>query len=326
MIENIFAICLFYYTISSAVEPLITGRIEPIRMKKDLIFIIAIIAFAVALAWWYVKPKTTAPIPLATVAYLCQDGKTIAASYYQGTPIAVKPGEMPTPTGSVNLKLSDGRTLALPQTISASGIRYANQDESFVFWSKGNGAFMVEHDTNTYNGCVALANNPGDLPNSYVNQQGTFSIRYPDGYKVDPSYVYQELGPGKDINGVKFIIPEAMATGTNLSGFDTGLSVEEIPRIQNCTASLFLYGGIKTMTETDNNVIYSVASTTGAAAGNRYEEDVWAIPDTNPCVALRYFIHSGNIYNYSPGTKREFDRTVLLSEFDAIRHSLVVAP
>jgi membrane-bound inhibitor of C-type lysozyme len=54
----------------------------------------------------------------------------------------------------VELTLSDGRTLALPQVMSASGARYANHDESFVFWNKGRTAFVEEAGQQTYNGCV----------------------------------------------------------------------------------------------------------------------------------------------------------------------------
>jgi len=57
---------------------------------------------------------------------------------------------------AVTLNLSDGRTMTLPQVISASGARYArsNDDESFVFWNKGNTAFITEKGSMTYNGCV----------------------------------------------------------------------------------------------------------------------------------------------------------------------------
>lgn len=79
--------------------------------------------------------------PIATVKYACADGKTIAATYY---------------AGKVDLALDDGRTMSLPQTMSGSGIRYANADESFVFWSKGNNAFATEGDPDkpTYADCV----------------------------------------------------------------------------------------------------------------------------------------------------------------------------
>ncbi len=58
------------------------------------------------------------------------------------------------PQGRVDLLLSDGRQLALPQVISASGARYANPDESFVFWNKGTTAFIQENGVETYSGCV----------------------------------------------------------------------------------------------------------------------------------------------------------------------------
>ncbi|MDD5098663.1 MAG: MliC family protein [Candidatus Pacebacteria bacterium] len=46
------------------------------------------------------------------------------------------------------------RELVLPQTISASGARYANADESIVFWNKGNTAFIQENGAVTYSDCV----------------------------------------------------------------------------------------------------------------------------------------------------------------------------
>ena len=56
----------------------------------------------------------------------------------------------------VSLTFSDGRRMTLPQVISASGARYAHgdNDESLVFWNKGNTAFITENGTTTYGGCV----------------------------------------------------------------------------------------------------------------------------------------------------------------------------
>jgi membrane-bound inhibitor of C-type lysozyme len=55
---------------------------------------------------------------------------------------------------SVELTLSDGRRLTLPQARSADGARYANPDESFVFWNVGDTATIQENGTETYSGCV----------------------------------------------------------------------------------------------------------------------------------------------------------------------------
>lgn len=54
----------------------------------------------------------------------------------------------------VQLSLSDGRHIELPQVLSASGARYANADESFTFWNTGTHAFVEEQGILTYTGCV----------------------------------------------------------------------------------------------------------------------------------------------------------------------------
>jgi membrane-bound inhibitor of C-type lysozyme len=57
------------------------------------------------------------------------------------------------PQPSVRLSLPDGRKMNLRQVVSASGARYANGDESFVFWNKGNMAFIEENGQRTYSDC-----------------------------------------------------------------------------------------------------------------------------------------------------------------------------
>ncbi len=299
-------------------------------MKKNLIFIFLIVIILVGAGIWYANNKgnkspsfSPSPSPIAQVTYICNSDRTIDAAFYKGEQKVVQPGEMPIPSGSVKIVLSDGRNFELPQTISASGVRYANSDESFVFWSKGNGALVLENNVEkSYIGCVILVPDPGGLPKVYLDGTVGFSIRYPADYSIDTSYKYQAFGHGKDISGVKFTIPASLASGTNLSSYDTGVSVEIVPVVQDCKASLFLDANVDVQTVIDNGSEYSFSSTTGAAAGNRYEEEVWAIPGTNPCIAVRYLIHSGNIGNYPEGAVLEFDRAALINQFEKIRHSL----
>lgn len=82
------------------------------------------------------------PAPTIRAVFTCNDGKSIDASFVNGAP------------SHVVLRLSDGRRRDLPQAMSASGARYANADESFVFWNKGNTAFVEEGGRTTYSGCV----------------------------------------------------------------------------------------------------------------------------------------------------------------------------
>ncbi len=73
--------------------------------------------------------------------FRCAGGKTVDAVFSNG------------PRGSVSLLLSDGRSLSLPQRRSGSGARYANADQSFVFWTKGDGAFIEENGQPSHRGC-----------------------------------------------------------------------------------------------------------------------------------------------------------------------------
>ncbi|MBM3544814.1 MAG: lysozyme inhibitor [Alphaproteobacteria bacterium] len=85
--------------------------------------------------------SASAETAVATAVFKCDGGKSIDATFY---------GD------SVDLKLSDGRSMKVPQAMSASGARYANKDETFVFWNKGDTAFVTEGKDakETYTGCV----------------------------------------------------------------------------------------------------------------------------------------------------------------------------
>lgn len=261
---------------------------------------------------------------VAQVQYQCDGGKTINAGFYNG-PAAAQPapGQPPVPTGSVQLTLSDNRAMTLPQTLSADGTRYANKDESFIFWSKGNGAIVMENnEEKSFTGCIQVVADPGGLPQVYESGSNGFSLRYPANYTADYTYAYQEMGPGKDIKGVKFVIDPAIATGTNLSA-DSYVSVEQIASTTSCTADKFLDGAVASNLS-DGITQYSYASSTGAGAGNRYEEEVFALPGTNPCIAVRYFIHYGAIENFPPGMVLPFNHDSLTAQFDAVRKTLTI--
>ncbi len=277
-------------------------------------------------AWHYFGAAKTPVLGkqrlVATVNYACNDQKTITASYYRGDAPVSAPNEPPIPNGSVQLVLSDGRAMTIPQTLSADGSRYANTDESLVFWSKGNGTTITEGTRPTYT-CIEVAGDTGSLPQAYYGGSENFTIRLPAGYTATEGYTYTAHDIGSTIGGVKFTVPASAATGTNLST-DTYISVERIPNTQQCGAGLFFGSGITERSVTDNGVTYSVSAAGDAAAGNRYDETVYAIPGTNPCIGIRYFIRYGTIGNYPQGTVREFDKDALITTFDAIRRTLTI--
>lgn len=261
----------------------------------------------------------------------------VASSAQEVQPDSI--GKMPpVPHGRVHILLSDGREMTLAQTISASGIRYSDGDpsvagsESFVFWSKGNSALVLEDNVEkSYIGCIAIASDPGGLSGTFANSSEGYSIRYPPAWEIEPDYTY-ELRPGASIHGVKFHVPDSLTAGTNLSP-DSGISIEAIYEVDlrksgggsECSAEVFLLAPQMVRNETIDGVDYSVASSTEAAAGNRYEEIVYVVKGTEPCLAVRYFLHYGAIENYEPGAVEEFDRESLLERLDAMRRTLILA-
>ena len=149
----------------------------------------------------------------------------------------------------------------------------------------------------------------------YIHSNPVFAVRYPLGFSVDESHIYTAMGPGKDIPGVAFIIPQTMSAGTNLSS-DSYVSVEWLNGT-SCTPTSFLDSASATSAVTDGGVGYQVATSSGAGAGNFYEETVYV----QNCTAIRYFIHSTNIANYPTGAVLEYNRAALIAAFDSIRHS-----
>jgi membrane-bound inhibitor of C-type lysozyme len=279
--------------------------------------IIATVALLLLVVGGYFAWKTygniPSEVPINITTFSCEQGKVIGATFYKS---------------KVELVLSDGRKLSVPQAISASGARYANADESFVFWNKGNTAFITEGKTEqkleTYTNCVTpeKSEQPMDESATYAYPPLGFAIKYPKTYTLSESYMYQGLGE-EGIPGIKVSVPESVKNDTNLSA-DSGVSIEYVPNVENCSASIFLFGNPVASTITDGGVTYSVAYASDAAAGNHYEERVYALAGANPCIAVRYFIHSTEIANYPEGTKEEFDRAALLAQFDKIRRSLTL--
>ena len=83
--------------------------------------------------------KATGSI-ITSVTFSCAGNKTVQALFF---------------ADKAELTLSDGRHMLLLQAISASGARYANTDESFVFWNKGITAFIEESQKITFKDCIA---------------------------------------------------------------------------------------------------------------------------------------------------------------------------
>ncbi len=179
------------------------------------------------------------------------------------------------------------------------------------------------------NAVEVAATNTSTIPNPketlYVNEDKGISFYYPEGYSIDEAYVYSDLALGKQVTGVKLTIPADLAMGTNLST-DTAISIETADVSKDlCTPAQFLSLSSDSQTTVvgPTGIQYLTSSLSDAGAGNRYKELVYTVVGSEPCRAIRYFIHSSAIDNYEPGTVQEFNEATLISSFDTIRDSLI---
>lgn len=211
--------------------------------KKNFIFlaVIIILAIGVMIAVYFSKPRLAAPFivgkqaieklpkidspenPVSNQAdiieaeFSCPSGQNIGAAFFNG------------PDSRVELSLSDGRKMILPQVISASGARYAN-DDSFVFWNKGDGAFIEENGQITFADCLVQENNGSEKNNetkvglanpASVNCQdkgGSLSIKTrPDGGQYGLCY----FDDGRACEEWSMFRGDCPVGGVKTTGYDT---------------------------------------------------------------------------------------------------------
>ncbi len=123
---------------------------------KNILVSVLVIVAAIILGMYLLNRPVQAPAsPLdnaigvnmggqdSVYTFLCSDGKYITATFHIPEDV------------NVDIALSDGRTMSLPHALSADGARYANADESVVFWDKGTSAFIQEKGVTTYDNCLA---------------------------------------------------------------------------------------------------------------------------------------------------------------------------
>ncbi len=171
---------------------------------------------------------------------------------------------------------------------------------------------------------------PQATASTYTNNELGYSITLPTKqastaseilYSVDTAYSYTK-DPDTVIKGVQFTIPGGLIGNTNLSK-DTYLSIESLDDVTTCEAEAFIASeSVTSRMITDGGKSYSFATTSEGAAGNRYDEYLYVLPDSSPCTALRYYIHTTALENYPAGTVTAFNQTALLNTFDQIRQSL----
>lgn len=312
---------------------------------KDLLFLFSGIA-SLVLVWILVvytsadkiEPTLTDSTSASVIAvegssdviasYLCASDIMLTATFHNEEAKAPEvEGGPPEPQGSVSLINSEGIKVELKQTVSADGARYADPTDQFVFWSKGDGALVLERGTTSsmYRDCIIVAPKTERLTQMFYRQNPVISLRYPAGWQVRDTNTAEIGGLAGGVELLADItVPAERTEGTNLSG-DSGVRIARITDPgESCTPDMFLENSSAVGTSTINDTLYLVASSTDSGAGNLYERTAYVQEGVYPCVAGIGLIHSTELQNYPEGTVAQFDRTGLTEDYIAILNTLHV--
>lgn len=282
------------------------------EMKKNtkLVWGISIIIIIIGAYLLLNKAKNTPSTVLNSVHYSCSEN-SIDALYSDST---------------VELHLSDGRKIYLPQTISGSGIRY--EKDGIVFVSKGDNAFLEEDGKKTFDNCIAgtLLGDENSTLKTFSDQGKTFSFSYPKEFSVSGGGVgyteswrvnTQKMG----LLLAKVTIPRSSQPNTNFSEaiFTVGTSSDP-EAIKDC---LIPTNGERAKgTKNINGISFNKITLTEAGAGNYYDTTSYRVIRNDQCYALEYTIHSTNINNYPQelGIK-EFDTQKVVNALESMVES-----
>jgi membrane-bound inhibitor of C-type lysozyme len=170
------------------------------RKRNIIVAIVILIALFLALRHRGDKPQTQIETnkPISTATYYCDNNKSISAAYFEGEPVTVAEGEKPVPTGWVEVSIGGASTTTLNQTISGSGVRYANEDESLVFWNKGDEALIMRNNVMDM-----------DYKNCSTAQKAVSNVSIEDYVTANIS----ALSPEKEVLGGKFYVTKIEAHG-----------------------------------------------------------------------------------------------------------------
>jgi hypothetical protein len=159
---------------------------------------------------------------------------------------------------------------------------------------------------------------PGVASVLYEDTQYGFSLYRPESSAIH-TQDFEGYLPLTQTPVVAIVLPAALFEGTNLGEAGVYVGASSSPAV---TSSWNLpsaeNGEISAGTVTLGGVSFAVFTSTGAAAGNIYEERIYRALRDGVCLEIVELLHSSNIGNYDPGTVVEFDKAKFQGYLEAI--------
>jgi hypothetical protein len=151
----------------------------------------------------------------------------------------------------------------------------------------------------------------------YTSPQQTATLRYPDEF-APTTYTPAGEFKGNPALVLQFIRLDFYSPNTNLlEAYFLYSEIYNSQEVETCTQPLPQLETINGQ-KTFNGIDFTQSEAVGVAAGNIYDQVIYRTVYNNVCYEMVFFMHSGNIGNYTPGTVEEFDRAALLGKFEGI--------
>jgi len=162
---------------------------------------------------------------------------------------------------------------------------------------------------------------PSSTPNTqtYTNSTYGFEFTYPTNLQfVTPTY------SNLQDKIVQVQIPQSQYPGTNFGDAAVAVSAQNAKDLAACLKLTPPENGDGFKTKvTINGVDFYMTKSTGAAAGNLYESNIYrTVKSTNgACIEISETVHTSNIGNYPAGTVTEVNKSEIQSKLDSILQS-----
>lgn len=176
-----------------------------------------------------------------------------------------------------------------------------------------------------------LSPKPSNLPNivpgiktlQYDDSNYGFQLYYPQDSDVRSGYLEGYL-PVTQNAAVGIFLSQSLFNGTNLG--EAAVLVGINPSAKSLTQCNTLVPDLEENRlgiVNINGIDFHAFSSTGVGAGNIYETKSYRLIHNNSCYEIVEFLHSGSIYNYTPGTVKEFDKARFSKILDNMVQSFV---
>lgn len=147
-------------------------------------------------------------------------------------------------------------------------------------------------------------NNQTNNLETYKNGTYNFQFQYPPEFYFVAPAGYSNLGQDSE-QIVQIQSDNKNFPGTNLA--DYAFTVSNQYNYADCLKSVNNKTPLM-QTKQINGIIFYQDATTGAAAGNLYDAQIYRTVRDNWCYELTLTVHTGNIANYPEGTVTEVDK------------------